>query len=226
MRQFYYSLVPVFRRVINLSLSSGLLPKELKVALVLPLLNKLNADFEQFSNLRPASNLKFLSKLIEKTVFVQLNNYLGENNLHEPLQSAYKTFHSTETLDKGENVFPVLLNLSAAFDTVNHALLSALLQKSFGISGTVLQWFNSYLPQRTQSVKTSMRRILRYLYRRSFRGRSPRFSSRPVLYLLYTAPLTFPGQKSARILLFKNIHTLHKQMMYSYISCRYQNFDR
>ena len=93
---------------------------------------KINADFEQFSNFRPVSNLKFLSKLIEKTVFVQLNSYLGENDLHEPLQSAYKIFHSTETalltvtndimlsLDKGKNVFLVLLDLSAAFDTVNH----------------------------------------------------------------------------------------------------------
>ena len=69
-------------------------------------------------------------------MFVQLNSYLGENDLLEPLQSAYKTFHSTETalltvrndimlsLDKGENVFLVLLDLSAAFDTVNHSLLS------------------------------------------------------------------------------------------------------
>ena len=90
---------------------------------------KINADFEQFSNFRPVSNLKFLSKLIEKTVFVQLNSYLGENDLQEPLQSAYKIFHSTETalltvtndimlsLDKGKNVFLVLLDLSAAFDT-------------------------------------------------------------------------------------------------------------
>ena len=57
-------------RMINLSLSSGLLPKELKVALLSPILKKLNADFEQFSNFRPLSYSKFLSKLIEKTVFV------------------------------------------------------------------------------------------------------------------------------------------------------------
>ena len=69
MRKCYSSLIPIFRRVINLSLSSGVLPKELKVALLSPLLKKLNADFEQFSNFRPVSNLKFLSKLIEKTVF-------------------------------------------------------------------------------------------------------------------------------------------------------------
>ena len=102
-----------------------------------------------------------------------MNSYLGENDLHESLQSAYKIFHSTETalltvtndimlsLDKGENVFLVLLDLSAAFDTVNHSLLLVRLQKSFGIRGTVLQWFDSYLSQRTQFV-TSMRRILRY----------------------------------------------------------------
>ena len=70
MRKCYSSLIPIFRRVINLSLSSGLLPKELKVALLSPILKKLNADFEQFSNFRPVSNLKLLSKLIEKTVFV------------------------------------------------------------------------------------------------------------------------------------------------------------
>ena len=97
MRKCYSSLVPIFRRVINLSLSSGLLPKELKVALLSPILKKLNADFEQFSNFSPVSNLKFLSKLIEKTVFVRLNSYLSENDLHEPLQSAYKIFHSSET---------------------------------------------------------------------------------------------------------------------------------
>ena len=131
MRKYYSSLVPIFRRVINLTLSSGLLPKELKVALLSPILKKLNADLEQFSNFRPVSNLKFL----------QLNSYLGENDLHEPLQSAYKTFHSTETalltvtndimlsLDKSENVFLVLLDLSAVFNAVNHSLLLARLQK-------------------------------------------------------------------------------------------------
>ena len=115
------------------------------------------------------SNLKFLSKLKGKSVFVQLNNYLGKHDLHEPLRSAYKIFHSTETalltvtndimlsLDKGENVFLVLLDLSVAFDTVNHTLLPARMQKLFGIRGTILQLFNSYLSGRTQFVNTAMR---------------------------------------------------------------------
>ena len=198
MLKCYFSLVPIFRRVINLSLSSGLLPKELKVLLLSSILKKLNADFEQFSNFRPVSNLKFLSKLIEKTVFLQLNSYLGENDLHEPLQSAYKIFHSTGTalltvtndillsLDKGENVFLVLLDLSAAFDTINHSLLLVQLQKSFGIRETVLQWFDSYLSQRTQFVNineanSTVRDLPVGVPQGSVLG--------PVLYLLYTPPL-------------------------------------
>nr|XP_058965655.1 uncharacterized protein LOC131792295 [Pocillopora verrucosa] len=198
MRKCYFSLFSVFRRAINLLLSSGVLPKELKIALLLPLLKKVNADFEQFSNFHPMSNLKFLSKLIEKAVFVQSNNYLGENDLHESLQSACSICQSTETailidtidimlsLDKGENVFLAFLDLSAAFDIVSHTLLLARLQKSFGIRGTVLRWFNPYLPDRTQFVNINeVNSIIRDLPV----GVSQCSVLGPVLYLLYTAPL-------------------------------------
>lgn len=101
--------------------------------------------------------MKFLSKLIEKSVSGQLNNYLSDNDLHEIYQSAYKAFHSTETallkitndvllsLDRDEHVFLVLLDLSAAFDTVSHSLLLLLMERWFGISDTALKWFESYL---------------------------------------------------------------------------------
>ena len=106
-------------------------------------------------------------------------------------------FHSTEiallivtndmlSLGKGENVFLVLLDLSAAFDTVNHSLLLARLQKSYGIGGTVLQWLNSYFSQRTQSVNinetnSTVRDLPVGVPQGSVVG--------PVIYLLYTAPL-------------------------------------
>ena len=142
---------------------------------------------------------------------MQLNNYLGKNDLHEPLQSAYKIFHSTETalititndtmllLDKGEDVFLVLLDLSAAFNTVNHTLWLAGLQKSFGIRGTVLQWFNSYLSDRTQfvninEVNSTICDLLVGVPQGSVLG--------PVLYLLYTAPLA----KVIRSYLFRFIY--------------------
>ena len=79
MRSCYSVLVPVFKTVINLSLSTGSMPEDFKMASLRPLLKKPNADCEKFSNFRPVSNLKFLSKLVEKTVFVQLNNYFTVN---------------------------------------------------------------------------------------------------------------------------------------------------
>ena len=148
MKEYYCELVPVFKTIINLSLSTGVMPDDQKTALLKPLLKMPNADFEQFSSFRPLSNLKFLSKLIEKSACLQLNKYLVNNSLHEPLQSAYKVGHSTEmallaitddillSLDRGENVFLVLLDLSAAFDTVNHSRLLSRLQDTFGIQGT------------------------------------------------------------------------------------------
>ena len=151
MRSCYLALVPVFKTVINLSLSTGSIPEDLKIASLRPLPNKLNADCEQFSNFRPVFNLKFLSKLVEKSVFAQLNNYLTVNGLHERFQSAHKAHHSTETalltitndillsLDRRDNVLLLLLDLSAAFDTVKHSLLLSRLKNSFGRSlGVVL----------------------------------------------------------------------------------------
>ena len=96
---------------------------------------------------------------------MQLNNYLTVHGLHERFQSANKAHHSTETtlltitndilllLDKGDNVFLLLLHLPAAFDAINHSLLPSSLENSFGITGTVLQWFHSYLSGRSQLVE-------------------------------------------------------------------------
>ena len=122
MRSCYWALVPVFKTVINLSLSTGSMPEDLKIVSLRPLLKKPNADCEQFSNFRPVSNLKFLSKLVEKTVFVQLNNYLTVNGLHESFQSAYKAHRSTETalltitdditvIGQGEQCVPIVIGL-------------------------------------------------------------------------------------------------------------------
>ena len=91
-------LLPTITNIVNLSLHEGCMPTCLKSAVLSPLLKKPDADFLQFKNFRPISNLKALSKIIEKSVALQLNNNLMNNNLHENFQSAYKVHHSTETV--------------------------------------------------------------------------------------------------------------------------------
>ncbi|XP_072018475.1 uncharacterized protein [Amphiura filiformis] len=91
------SLLPSITRVVNMSLISGEMPQELKVARVVPLLKKSGLASEELNNYRPISNLKFMFKTIEKVAASQLNSYLDENNLHAPMQSAYRKHHSTET---------------------------------------------------------------------------------------------------------------------------------
>ena len=74
-------------RIINLSLATGEMPEDLKCAMLRPLLKKPTADHKVFANFRPVSNLKYISKLIEKAVAVQ------RNDLHVPFQSAYRSCH-------------------------------------------------------------------------------------------------------------------------------------
>ena len=129
---------------------------------------------------------------------MQLNNYLTFNGLHGRFQSAYKAHHSTEiavlritndillSMDREDNVFPLLPDLSAAFDTVNHSLLLSRLENSFGIRGTVLQWFHSYLSGRSQFVEIKdteslVRNLTVGVLQGSVLG--------PILYLLHTVPL-------------------------------------
>ena len=99
LKENFHMLLPTLCRIVNLQLSpeSGYVPPSLKTAVLLPLLKKSSLDNEILSNYRSISNLKVISKLIDKVVTVRLQDYLESNQLNEPLQSAYKRFHSCET---------------------------------------------------------------------------------------------------------------------------------
>jgi hypothetical protein len=84
-------------RIINLSLSSGVFPDEMKLALLFPVLKKSELDSKVLSNYRPVSNLSFLSKLVERVVVKQLTFHPESENLMVPVHSAYRSNHSTET---------------------------------------------------------------------------------------------------------------------------------
>ncbi len=156
--------VPVLTDIVNFSLSTGKFPDQLKHAIISPVIKKQNLDANELKNFRPVSNIPYLSKIIERHAVDNISSYLSVNNLGEPLQSAYKPAHSTESallkvkndimeaVSHRKGVFLALLDLSAAFDTVNHNILLSRLANDFGIQGNVLQWISSYLSGRTTSV--------------------------------------------------------------------------
>ncbi|KAF7654004.1 hypothetical protein LDENG_00075870, partial [Lucifuga dentata] len=151
-------------RIINMSLSVGSVPSAFKTAIVKPLLKKQNTDPQILYNYRPISNLPFMSKLLERAVANQITDHLSNNNLFDKFQSGFRSRHSTETAltrvvndllitaDSDLTSLLLLLDLSAAFDTVDHNILLSRLEKHIGIQGTVLSWFHSYLSNRTQRV--------------------------------------------------------------------------
>ena len=153
-------VLPVISYLVNSSLVHGYFPMDWKEALVKPHLKKPGLE-AQFKNLRPISNLQFISKLAERSAFEQTYDHLITHNLIPELQSAYRKRYSTETallkvqndillnMDRQHVTLLVLLDLSAAFDTVNHEILLRRLETTFGITGTALQWFSSYLGNRS-----------------------------------------------------------------------------
>ncbi len=159
------SLLPILTQVVNTSLSSGTVPKAMKQAVISPLLKKGNLNPEDLKHFRPVSNLSFVSKLMERVVASRLEQHMHHQKLYEPLQSAYRKGHSTETalikimddllraMDRKECILVVLLDQSAAFDTVSHTILLHRLHARLGLSGSALAWFTSYLQGRTQTVR-------------------------------------------------------------------------
>ena len=145
--------------LINTSLSSRVFAANWKTAIIRPLLKKPSLELRT-KNYRPGSNLSFLSKLLEKCVLVRFNNHCKENELMPSHQSAYREHHSCETalvrltndllwsMEKQWVTALVAIDLSAAFDTVDHMVLLKVLQQNFGINGKVLNWMDTYLRPR------------------------------------------------------------------------------
>ena len=128
----------------------------------MPLLKKPGLDPDNLANYRPVSNLSFFSKVLEKVIDAQLGKYIESKSLHSRFQSAYRAKHSTETallkvqsdifsaLDNGRVCVLVVLDLSSAFDVIDHGILFRRLRDTFGIQGSALEWIQSYLCNRQQ----------------------------------------------------------------------------
>ena len=192
-------LLPSITRLVNCSLSEGVVPDEFKKAIVTPLIKKSSLPPNDLKNYRPVSGLGFISKLVERVVASQLNDHVSLNGLENVRQSAYKLGHSTESallsikndvhlaFAKGEATAVVLLDQSAAFDTIDHDTLLNSLSSWFGVSGVVLDWFKSYLSDHVQCIKigsilSDAKKLLYGVPQGSVLG--------PILFSLYTTPLS------------------------------------
>ena len=150
-------LAPFVMELFNGSMSSGVFPTQFKAAFITPLLKELELDPSDGKSYRPNLNLTVLWKSLERLVAQQLIDYVGVRQLLPELQSAYRANHSTETavlrvlsdilgaLDRGDLAALTLLDLSAAFDTVDHMTLIRRIEISYSIGGIVLRWFLTHL---------------------------------------------------------------------------------
>jgi hypothetical protein len=151
--------------IVNASLSSGEFPTSEKRAVVTPLLKKPGLDKQLLCNYRPVSCISFLSKLMERLVVKRLDTFVERNCMCDPFQSAYKTGFSTETallrLNNDLSVAcqanlvscVVFLDLSSAFDTIDHDVLIDRLHRRYGVNDIALLWFRSYLSNRSMTVR-------------------------------------------------------------------------
>ena len=160
-----YSLpatLPILTRIFNNSFAACTFPRAWKISEVTPIFK--SRDFDNPSNTRPISLLPILSKVCEKLAHKQFVNYLNYNSKIAKQQSGNRQFHSTETallhftdeilknMDKKKVSLVVLLDMSKAFDSVNHELLLSKLRK-IGVSTSAHKWFKSYLIDHSQVVK-------------------------------------------------------------------------
>ncbi len=168
------------------------------MAVIKPFIKKTQLDPKDLGNYRPISNLPFLSKILEKVASSQLYSFLEKKYICEDIQSGFRPSHITETAlirvtnylllssDRGCISLLVLLDLSAAFDTIDHNILLNRLENSVGISGIALAWFKSYLSDRHQLVAVNEE----VSYRSQVQYGVPQGSVLgPLLFTLYMLPL-------------------------------------
>jgi hypothetical protein len=212
--------------IINLSFSDGLFPQKLKFCIVKPLFKK--GDKLDTENYRPITLVPILSKILEKAMYRRINNFLTK---HDTLCSEQYGFRSgrstslacfdlvrsvTEGINNGTPVVSIFLDMSKAFDFVNHCKLLHKLEV-YGIRGRVLEWIESYLIDRMQCVEIksisaaeSKNSILKQTIRSDFRASNcgvPQGSILgPLLFLLYVNDL--PRATTQRSIMFADDTTL------------------
>ena len=189
---------PLIARLAALSFREGQFPSRFKIASVTPLLKKPGLDSEVPGNYRPISNLNNISKILERLFLRNIIDHVSSSPSFNSSQSAYRKDHSTETAllrllndiycaaDRKSRSLLILLDLSAAFDTLDIGTLIRRLEHTFGIVGPALNWIKSYLTNRSQFVRVGGNRSAEVLCEYGV----PQGSVLgPLLFTLYIAPV-------------------------------------
>ena len=154
-------LVPVITHVVNLSITQPIFPAQWKTAKTIPLHKKNEKMY--MKNYRPVSLLPIYSKILERAVFCQVIEYMESNQLIHPSHHGFRAKHNTSTallemfdgwleaFDNDDITAVIMLDLSAAFDVVDHKILLDKLNL-YGFESKEILWMQSYLTGRSQQV--------------------------------------------------------------------------
>ena len=193
----YPYLIGFITDIINLSLITAVVPHSMKYSYITPLLKKPTLDHSNLANYRPISQLSSMSNTLERVVSSQLIQYITSNNIVDCFQSAYLPHRSIEaalnliisdillSLDAKSPCYLVLLDLSCAFDSLNLQILSFRIREIV-INGQVINWFNSFVSNRSSSVKINSSLSVPFVHscgvpQGSVLG--------PILFIMYILPI-------------------------------------